>query len=455
MKRARTQKAKVYAMTEGNIPGLLLVFTLPMLVGNLFQQFYNMVDSIIVGKYVSSNALAAVGTTGSINFLVFSLSFGMAAGIGIVVSQYFGAEDDGAVRRSITNGMYVLMLSAVVMGVLGISLAPWVLRLLDTPEVILQDAITYMRMTCLGIVAVAIYNGISAILRALGDSRTPLYFLILSSVINILLDLLFVIKFDMSVFGVGLATVIAQTAAAVGSAIYAFVSLPYFKFSREDLIPKQEIMNKCIRIGIPIAFQNSLIAISCIVLQKVVNGFKEDVIAANTALSRLEQLVQQPFNSLGAAISAFTGQNMGAGKTDRVKKAFWISTLYVAIFSAIMLVLAHLFGEAMVGMFVDNEDVIEIGAKGLKITSMFYFTLGMIYVTRNILNGAGDAGYAMINGFMELIGRCGLSKPLTMIPALGVWGIFITTGLTWTITAIAGVIRYFKGKWKTKSIVNN
>lgn len=445
-------KKAVYSMTEGSPTKLLLMFTLPMLIGNLFQQFYNMVDSIIVGRFVGSNALGAVGATGSLNFLFFSLSFGISAGVGVVVSQYFGAQDDKMVEKAIINGLYLLFFVSAVMTVVSVSLARTVLELLNTPPVIIDDAVTYMRVSCGGILAIAAYNGVAAILRALGDSKTPLYFMVVSCFINIGLDLLFVIHFHWSVFGVALATVIAQLIAAIGAFIYAVIRIPYFRFQRKNLKVNMSIVAKCFKLGTPIAIQNSLIAFSCIFLQRVVNGFGENVVAANTALGRIEQLVQQPYNSLGAAITAFTGQNIGAGKLDRVKKGYRVGMVCVVIFSAIMLIPGQFFGRQIVGIFVNDPEVIAIGAKGFSITSWFYVTLGMIYVVRSVLNGAGDAVYSMINGLMEIVGRVGFAVPLTKIPFIGMWGIFLTTGLTWALVGIVSMIRYYRGKWILKKV---
>lgn len=448
------RKMSVYSMTEGNPAKLLLSFTLPMLIGNLFQQLYNMVDSIIVGRFVGANALAAVGATGSLNFLFFSMSFGIASGVGVVVSQYFGAERPDMVERGIVNGMYLLAIVSLVMSILGVACARGVLVLLNTPESILEDAIIYMRVSCGGILAIAAYNGVAAVLRALGDSKTPLYFMVVACFINIGLDLLFVITFQWSVFGVALATVIAQLISAVGAFVYAFIKISYFRVKKEHRAIKGDIVSRCFKLGIPIALQNSLIAISCIALQRVVNGFGESVVAANTALGRIEQIVQQPYSSLGAALTSYTGQNIGAGKIDRVKKGYRVGFVCVLIFSLIMLIPGQFFGRQIVGIFVQDEAVIEIGAKGLAITSAFYFFLGMIYVARSVLNGAGDAAYAMINGLIEVTGRVGFAKPLTMIPAIGMWGVFLTTGLTWTLTGIVSMARYHKGKWMHKGIVD-
>ncbi len=445
------EKQFVYSMTEGSPAKLLLRFTLPMLIGNIFQQFYNMVDSIVVGRFVGANALAAVGATGSLNFLFFAMSFGIAAGVGVVVSQYFGAGRMDMVEKGIINGMYLLALVSVLMGIVGIVSARWVLTALDTPEIILEDAVTYMRVSCAGILAIAAYNGVASVLRALGDSKTPLYFMVLACFINIGLDLLFVISFRWSVFGVAFATVIAQLVAAVGSFLYALYKIPYFRIKREHRQVRTDIISRCFTLGLPIALQNALIAFSCIFLQRVVNGFGESVVAANTALGRIEQLVQQPYSSLGAAITTYTGQNIGAGKIDRVKQGYKVGVRCVVIFSLLMLIPGQLFGKPIVGIFVTEPEVIAIGAKGLSITSFFYFFLGMIYVARSVLNGAGDAAFAMLNGLMEVIGRVGFALPLTMIPFIGMWGIFLTTGLTWALTGIVSMMRYHKGRWQFKS----
>lgn len=443
----------VLDMTKGDPVKLLLAFSLPMLIGNLFQQFYNMVDSIVVGKFVSSNALAAVGASGSLNFLFFSLCFGMSAGIGIMISQYFGAEDEENLKRAIANSIYVIGTTALIMAIISFVLARDILMLLDTPETILDDATTYLRVSSIGIVAIALYNGVSAILRALGDSKTPLIFLIVACILNIILDFVFVLACNWGVFGVAFATIIAQIISGIGCLIYAKVSNPYFTIAKELFKPDKEIILKSMKLGIPVGLQNAMIAISCVFLQAVVNKFGESVIAAYTATGRVEQLIQQPFGSLGAAVATFTGQNIGAGKIDRVKEGYRKSIVMVAIFSAVMLVVMHLFARPIMGLFVNETDVIEIGAKGLKIISYFFFALGVIYVSRNVLNGAGDAVYAMINGNVEVVGRVGFSIPLTQIGFIGMWGIWLTTGLTWFITGVASFIRYKQEKWVHKSIV--
>lgn len=441
-------KSYVKDMTEGNPTELLLTFMLPMVVGNVFQQLYNMVDSMIVGKYVGADALAAVGATGSLNFLIFSLCGGMANGIGIIISQYFGAGNDNGVKKAIANAVYIMTASALLMGVIGLVFSRKLLIFLNTPENILDDSVLYMQIMCIGILAVGLYNCIAAILRAVGDSKTPLYFLIVASILNIALDLLFVKTFNMGVAGAGIATIISQLLAGIGSLAFAFIKNPYFKIGRDQMKAEKMIIAQCVRMGIPLAFQTSLIAISCVALQSVVNTFGSVVVAAFTATSRIEQLVQQPYNSLGMALSTFTGQNIGAGKLDRVKQGLRKGMIIMAIFTFVMIPLAQFGGEFIMKLFVNEEDVIALGSQALKITSWFYIFLGSIYVARGMLNGAGDATFAFINGIVEMAGRICFAKPLTMIPAIGVWGVWLATALTWFVAGTISVGRYLQGKWK-------
>ena len=441
-------------MTVGNPTRHILRFTIPLLIGNLFQQLYNMVDSIVVGRYVSAHALAAVGACGSLNFLFFSLSSGLAVGIGVIASQYFGAGDEKQLKKTIANSIYVLTSSAILVTLIGIIFAGPILRLLNTPDVYIADSINYFRVTCAGIIGVAFYNGVAALLRSVGDSKTPLYFLILSSIINVVLDLTFVLAFDMGVVGVGLATIFAQAVSAVVSIFYAYHKVSYFRLGKKDLIPDLPMIRDSFRLGAPVAIQNSMIAVSCIALQAVVNGFGPDVASAYTITGRIEQLVQQPYGSLGMALTSYSGQNIGAKKQERVIEGFRKATVIVLCFSLIMLPLYFFFGRYICGIFVKDEAeaVISLGARALKITSPFYFALGMIYVPRAVLNGCGDTGFAMINGLTEVVCRILFSNVLTRIPALDYWGIWVTTGLTWAFTAIVCVIRYKGGKWKYKAL---
>lgn len=440
-------------MTSGSPMRHIFQFAWPLLIGNLFQQLYNMVDSLIVGRFVGANALAAVGTCGSMNFLFFSLSSGLAIGVGIIVSQYFGAKQEHMVSVTIGNSIYVLGAAAIVVSSIGILISPQLLRLLATPESIIGDSIIYMRTTCIGIIAIAFYNGVTAVLRALGDSKTPLYFLILASIINVILDLIFVLVLGWGVFGVAFATIISQGISALTSIIYAYIHIPYFHLGKEEMKPKMQLMINSMKLGIPVALQNSMIAISCMALQGVVNQFGETVMAAYTITGRIEQIVQQPYGSLGMALTTYSGQNMGAKKFNRVKQGYRQAVIIALVFSLCMIPIAYLFGRQIIEAFVKEPEVVQIGMTALRITSLCYFGLGMIYVPRAVLNGCGDTGFAMLNGMTEVVCRIVYSQILTRIPILGFWGIWITTGATWVTTAVVCVLRYIGGRWKTKAVV--
>lgn len=444
-------------MTSGSPLKHIIRFAIPLLIGNLFQQLYNMVDTVVVGQFVNAEAMGAIGACGSMCFLFFSLTAGLATGIGIIVSQYYGAGDEKNIKSTITNAVYVLVSAAIVVSAISLLFAPSLLRLLQTPDNMIENSIIYMRISCCGIIGIALYNGIASILRALGDSKTPLYFLILSSIINVTLDLLFVCVFHMGVAGVALATIIAQLTSAITCIVYAFKKVPYFRFKLYDFKPQFNIIWKSFKLGIPVALQNSMIAVSCMALQGVVNTFGSTVVSAYTIIGRIEQLVQQPYGSLGIALTTFAGQNMGAGKLDRVKSGYRKSVLLVLIFSLMLLPVAYLFGEQIIRIFIKAEEVevINLAVKALRINSIGYFALGMIYVPRAALNGCGDTGFAMINGFTEVACRVAYSQILTKIPFLGQYGIWVTTLLTWVTTALVCVARYKGGKWRMKSLIEN
>ncbi|MCI7131487.1 MAG: MATE family efflux transporter [Lachnospiraceae bacterium] len=447
-------KEYVLDMTKGNVTNLLLRFTMPMLVGNIFQQFYNMVDSIIVGRFVGTNALGAVGSVGSITFMFFSLCLGLGSGIGILISQYFGAGQDDYVKKIIANALYITLATGALMSFCGAVFAEPILHFMHTPAENFADALTYMRIVCGFTVVVAGYNTISAILRALGDAKTPLIFLGVASVLNIVLDLVFVVPMQMGVAGAAWATVIAQFFAMLGSIAFGYKKNEYLRLEKRHMAYSGEIVEKSFRIGIPVAAQNALIAFSCVALQSVVNRYGTTVMAAYTATGRVEGLVQQPYNSLALAVSTFAGQNAGAGQYDRVRDGVKKSVWMVAIFSVLMIIVMWLFGEPIMRIFINEPEVIAIGAKGLRITSLMYFGLGLIYVMRGMLNGVGDAFFAMMNGVTEVIGRIGFAFLFMMIPSVGMWGVWYTNGLTWTLTGLVNVIRVLQGKWVTKAVVD-
>jgi putative MATE family efflux protein len=445
--------SKVTDMTIGSPSRLLLKFAIPMLIGNVFQQFYNMVDAIVVGNYEGKEALAAVGTSMPLNFFIFSLALGLASGISIVISQFFGAKDEANVKKSIATAAYTIIGASILMGVLGVIFSEQLLQLLNTPDNILSQARQYFVICCAGIVGIGAYNGIASILRALGDSFTPLIFLVVASILNIVLDLLFVIVFHMGVAGVAYATIISQGVAAVGCIVYAIKKVPMIKMPLAEFKPDLIIFKKCLRLGLPVTIQNSFISASTMALQGVINGYGDTVMAAATAASRIEQLSIQPGLSIGVAVATFTGQNIGAGNIDRVKKGFVAATKIILAFSLIMLPVVYFGGGFIMNLFTSDADVevMKIGIEAIRVTSFFYSFVGMILVTRNLLSGSGDVILPMFMGLIEVI--CRVLFATLLSARFGYHGIWWATGLNWMVTSFVGIGRYYSGKWRFKSVI--
>ena len=441
-------------MTEGSAVRHLIQFSIPLLIGNLFQQVYNLADSVIVGQLVGADALAATGATGPITFFFFALCNGIAGGGGIVTSQFFGAHDDKRVKACIANTGYIMVAFPLVVGIISFFLARPLLIMLSTPEKIIDEAVVYTQILCVGLLFVSVYNYISSMLRALGDSKSPLYFLIFSCFLNIVLDVFFVATLKMGVAGAGIATVIAQFIAGAACIAFAFLKNPYFKFSEEDIKIQGNVIWSAIRLGVPLSLQFSLIAISSMALQKVVNGFGSIAVAAFTTSSRIEQLIHQPYQSLSAALSTYSGQNYGAKKHGRVIDGYRKCLLIMVGFTIIMVASMQIFGGPITSLFVKDADVIEMGAMALKITSIFYIFLGLIYVVRGVLNGVGDAFFALFNGIVEVIGRFTVPIFLTMYTPAGLWGIWWSVGVVWFLSGFTAWLRYLK-YWKYTKKVDN
>ena len=435
-------------MTHGNPTGLLLRFAIPMLIGNIFQQLYTLADSVIVGQFLGANALAAIGSTGSVTYLFFSVCNGISSGSSVVTSQYFGAGDDANTKRAIANAAYIMFTTALVMGIAAYLAAPGLLALMATPIEIRADATLYMRMSCIGVPLVAVYNYASSMLRALGDSKTPLYFLIFSCILNIVLDIFCVYNLGLGIFGAALATIIAQVVSGVGCLLYALRTNPYFRLTKEDMRPDKQVIGKSVKLGLPMALQWSLIAISTTALQAFVNTFGTAVMAAFTTTNRIEGLVHMPYGSISAALSTYAGQNYGAGDMKRVKEGLKNGMFLASIFTAVVMVVYLTMAEGIIGLFVKEQEVIDLGARALRLTSLFYIFLALIYMCRGILNGIGDALFALINGVVEVIVRVSTPFLLVLIPGVGLWSIWWTTGITWMLSALTCLWRYLS--WRKK-----
>ena len=355
--------------------------------------------------------------------MFMSMCMGAAIGTGVVISQYFGAKDEKGTASSIANGSYTCLLITIVMTAIALLATKPILLLLNTPESILPDALTYMYIFMAGLIAVSAYFTTFSILRALGDSKTPLIFLVLCSLLNIVLDLLLVVVLKTGVAGATFATVLSEAIAAVLCIIYAFIKVPQFKLAAKYRKVDKELIVKTMRVGIPTGFQYALIYVSSIILQRIVNGFGEAVIGAFTATTQIELLVQQIFSALGSAMVTYTGQNIGAGRHNRISKGVIAAMKISAFVSIVLLAVFWIFGHPIMSIFVTNTEIISIAATGIRITSAFLMALGAVQILRYMLNGAGDSMYALMNGIVEVIARVALAVSLTAIPFIGMWGI--------------------------------
>lgn len=441
-------------MTTGNSLKLILAFSVPMLLGNLFQQFYNMVDSIVVGKYVSTNALAAVGATGSLNFLVIGFVMGICTGFNIKVSQAFGSGNHSEMRSYIINGTYLCAFFTIILTGLTLLFTRPVLVLMRTPSVILDDAYNYIIIVFAGIFVIMAYNYLSCIQRALGDSRTPLYFLIVASLINIVLDLVFVLHFHMGVKGVGYATVIAQGIAALLCLLYMKKHYSILNFTKEELHFDWNKCKQLMGIGVPMALQFSITAIGSIILQIAVNSLGPNSVAAVTAANRLQIMFTQPLETLGLTMATFCGQNLGANKLNRIQDGIRIALKLSISYCLILLVVMMVFAPKFSLLFVNagETEVITKTVEFLRINSCFYMALGILFILRNSLQGLGFSILPMFAGVVELVGRSVVA--ICFVTFFHYRAVCIASPVAWILADILLVVVYYYKVIKGYSIKN-
>ena len=440
----------------GNPGRVVLVFAIPMLIGNIFQQLYSTVDTIIVGNFVGKNAVAAVGGTFSIQFLVLSMAMGFTTGMSVVISQLYGARDMVRLKRAFsTSAIFSLMLS-VVLGVVGILVInPLLTHMLQTPAEIYADSYTYLLITFIGYPFTLIYNMYAAVLRAVGDSKTPLYFLILSALTNIILDLVFVVGFGMGVAGVAIATMIAQALSCVCCHIYVGRKYEIFQLTKETLVFDKDLLKGIIRYGVPSAIQQSVLSLNFMVVQRFVNFFGADMTAAFSVVNKIENFVTMPQMNLAMALSMFAGQNIGAGEEKRAKQgvtdvlkmqvAFWVVILFVLPMVASGLI--RLFGMG------DDANVMAIGVEAIKLCSKLYILFGFMQTFSNFLRGVGDAKFSMVTTICMIFIRLPITYVLVHIIQYGEMSIWIGMGFGWFTVMTMNIVRYLKGGWRGKAFV--
>lgn len=439
-------------LTKGKESSLILQFAMPMLLGNVFQQLYNVVDSVVVGKFIGKEALAAVGASFPIIFAFLSLIIGIATGSTIVIAQYFGAKDIEKVKRTINTLFIFLIFASITVSIISIYFSEDIFRLLQLPEEIIPQAKIYFNILMGGIIVSFGFNGISAILRGLGDSKTPLYFLIISTLVNIVLDLLFVLVFKWGIAGVAIATVISQTGAFVSAVIYLNRTHKIISFSFKNLTFDREIFIKSIRIGLPTGIQQTFVAVGMMALISIVNRFGTNVIAAYSVATRIDSLASMPAMNFSAALSSFVGQNIGAGKTDRVKSGFIATLKMSSIISVVVSAVVLIFGDFIVRMFTNDPEVIRIGKEYLVIVGAFYIVFSSMFIIAGVMRGAGDT---LIPMFISLIALWVIRIPVAWILSkrIGETGIWWAIPIGWCVGLILSYIYYKTGNWKKKSVI--
>lgn len=439
-------------LTEGNSGSLIFKFAVPMLIGNIFQQLYNVVDSVVVGRFIGKEALAAVGASFPLIFMLISFVVGIAMGTTIIISQYYGAKDMKMVKRSIDTMYIYLFVASIIVTILGISLSGPIFRLIDLPEDVIPQAVTYFNVYLTGMVFFFGYNGISSVLRGLGDSKTPLYFLIISMVMNVLLDLLFVAVFKWGVAGAAWATVISQAGAFISGVIYLNRTHDIVKLNSLKLVFDKAIFRKSLKIGLPTGLQQTFVALGMLAITKIVNGFGTDVIAAYSAAGRLDSLASMPAMNFGAALSTFVGQNLGAKKPERVKQGLKATFLMSGSLSIVTSLLVIVFRHKLMELFTPDIAVIEIGARYLFIVSSFYIFFTTMFVTGGVMRGAGDT---LVPMFITLFSLWIIRIPAAWIMSryFGVDGIWWSIPIAWFIGMVFSYIYYLKGNWRKKVIV--
>ena len=441
-------------MTSGSIPKQMVFFALPILLGNLFQQLYNTVDTAIVGRFVGANALAAVGTCNLVVVFMIYFFIGLSNGSSIVLSQCFGQNDDEKVFKTVHTTMGLSFISGIILMVVGLLSAETILKWINTPDDVIGYAITYIKIYFFSMIPMMVFNMGTGILRAVGDSKTPLYYLAASGVANIVLDLIFIVQFKFGVMGAALATTIAQTISAVLIMIKLIKSNEIYKLHISKIRINFDILKKILVIGIPTVLQSVLVCFSNIIVQSKVNLFGLNVMAALSIYYKVEGFIYMPIEAMAMAISNFIGQNIGAKNLERVKKGKKLSMRICVVMTVLIGGLIMLLHTPILKIFTTDEKVIYYGTQFILFIVPLYFIYAMNQILSGVLRGAGQTFIPMVIG---LVCMCGL-RVGWLVVMIGIVKdvriIYASYPLTWIFTNIFMSIYYYKGKWMEKSISN-
>lgn len=418
-------------MTKGNPMKLILGFAVPLLFGLIFQQFYSMVDAIIVGQYLGVDALAAVGATGSVNFLIIGFCMGVCSGFGIPIAQEFGAKNEEALRRFAANSVWLSVLFSVVITVTVSLLCRQILQVMRTPSNIIDESYSYIIVIFLGIPVVFLYNMTAAILRSLGDSRTPVVFLVTAAVLNIFLDVFCIVVLSMGVEGAAVATVVSQAIAGFACLLYMRKKFSILKLTKDEWRWSRDYAGKLCNMGIPMGLQYSITAIGSVILQSSVNSIDSNAVAAVTAGGKVGMLLICPFDALGSTMATYGGQNVGAGDLDRVDRGLKACSLLGLLYSLIAMTVVYLFGKNLLLLFLDagETEIIGNACSFLRMNALFYFPLALVNIVRFLIQGMGYSKLAVFAGAFEMLAR-GIAGFL-LVPHFGFSAVRFANPLAW------------------------
>lgn len=436
-------KSTTKNMTSGSPMKLILGFSVPLLFGFLFQQFYTLVDTMIVGRFLGVDDLAGVGSTGSVNFLIIGFCTGICNGFSIPIAHRFGAGDLRSMRRYAANCVWLGIAFSVILTLVTTLLCRDILQLMKTPANIFPQAYQYIFLIFLGIPATFLYNTVSGIIRALGDSKTPVLFLILASFINIALDLLFIVSFSLGVSGAALATVLSQLIAGTGCLLFMIRKFVLLRPQGEEWRPDAAAMRVLCHMGIPMGLQYSITAIGSVILQSATNSLGSDAVASVTAATRIIFFLACPFDAMGATMSTYGGQNVGAGRLDRIGLGLRSCTLLGAGYSIIGFLIALLFGAPLVSLFVETPTatIIDNARFYLLVSTCFYFPLALVNIVRFLIQGMGFSGFAIFAGVFEMVAR--ILVGLVLVPRLGFFGVCLGGPIAWVMADSFLIPAYF------------
>ncbi len=442
------------SLVQGSIWRSILMFTLPVLGGMLLQQLYSTVDGIIVGNFVSQAALGAVGTCAPLTNLLLAIATGFSSGFGVIAAQYYGARQDSQLRRAHGTALVMMVIAGLIVTALGIGLGGVFLRtVLNVPEQTYNMALTYLRIYCAGMLFQFLYNAQAAALRALGDSAATMLFLLISTVVNIALDLLFVVVFHWSVAGAAIATVIAQFFSVAASFVYAHRKHPLLRRSVRDLRPAGEQVKLICRLGIPSAFQTAALAIGSLLMQRLINGFGSAMLEGYTAGYRVESFVTMPVIAFNVGLATFTGQNIGAGQMRRVRTGLWQTLVMAVAASAVIAGVVIAFSGPLVRLFGCSGEALQIGRTYLEFIAKWLVVFSVLFVTKGLLHGAGDVTVATIITVCTLILRVGSAYVMAGFDAIGRAAVWYALAIDFSTGTVLILLRYFTGGWKKKAVV--